>query len=217
MTRYDNVNVVLFDFGGVIAEEGFRDGLELLATQQGLNPQEMFSEGMCAAYESGYVLGTGTETNFWDQMRRRTGLQGSDIDLTETILARFVIRPWMVNLVNKLNQHGYRTAILSDQTDWLDRLDARQHFMRLFADVFVSYRLGKGKRDASIFKDIAGYLAMAPHDLLFIDDDRGNIERAAACGWNALLYEDRTQLERELAPLFEATREKPTTRVGSSE
>ena len=33
------IKAVLFDFGGVLAEEGFRNGLLELGRRQGLNPQ----------------------------------------------------------------------------------------------------------------------------------------------------------------------------------
>ena len=45
-----------------------------------------------------------------------------------------------------LRRGGFLTAILSDQTDWLDRLEARHHFFGHFDRVFNSYHLGKGKR-----------------------------------------------------------------------
>jgi putative hydrolase of the HAD superfamily len=34
------IKVVFFDFGGVLAEEGFREGLLAIARHHGLDPQE---------------------------------------------------------------------------------------------------------------------------------------------------------------------------------
>ena len=67
------IRAVLFDFGGVVAEEGFSNGLESLAREQGLTVRDMTAEGMRAVYESGFVLGKGTEFAFWSLVRRRTG------------------------------------------------------------------------------------------------------------------------------------------------
>jgi len=102
-----NIRAVLFDFGGVLADEGFGHGLEALASEQGLAVQDMVLEGMRAVYDSGFVLGTGTESDFWALMRRRTGLQGDDADLTARILDGFVVRPWMLGLVRRLRSRGF--------------------------------------------------------------------------------------------------------------
>jgi len=192
------IRAILFDFGGVLAEEGFRQGLEALAEEQGLAVQDMTAEGMQAVYDSGFVLGTGTAADFWALMRKRTGLQGDDADLTARILDGFVVRPWMLELAERLRSRGYVTGILSDQTDWLDRLDARYHFYRLFAPVYNSYYLGKGKRDPSLFTDVAAGLGLAPVAILFVDDNPENVARAAAAGLQTILYRDRADFTRAL-------------------
>jgi len=39
------VEVIMFDFGGVIAEEGFKNGLRTIALKNGLNPEAFVREG----------------------------------------------------------------------------------------------------------------------------------------------------------------------------
>ena len=51
---------VLFDFGGVLATEGFREGLQETARRQGLDPREVHMTGMDAIYDSGYIVGKGS-------------------------------------------------------------------------------------------------------------------------------------------------------------
>ncbi len=192
------IRAVLFDFGGVLAEEGFRDGLRAIAKAQGLDPDEVHPIGLDTVYDSGYVLGRGSEADFWALMRQRAGIRGDDEELSREILSRFILRPLMLDAVRKLRERGIITAILSDQTGWLDRLDARLDFFREFDRVFNSYHTGKGKRDPSFFDDVVKELKIAPHEALFIDDMPGNIERARSRGLQALLFEDE---ERCLAVL----------------
>ena len=189
---------VLFDFGGVLAEEGFSDGLEALGRVQRLPVADMTQAGMQAVYDSGYVTGQGNAADFWKLLRERTGLRGDDAVLTKTILDGFVVRPWILELVQRLRALGYVTGILSDQTDWLDRLDASQHFYRCFDRVYNSYRLGKGKRDPSVFGDVAADLGLPPAQILFIDDNQHNVERARSAGMHAIRYRDRKRLLDEL-------------------
>jgi len=192
------IRAVLFDFGGVLAEEGFSHVLESLAAQQRLRVQDMTAAGAQAVYDSGFVLGRATETEFWSLLRQRTGLRGEDAMLTAKILNGFTLRPWMLELVQRLGEQGYVTGILSDQTDWLDRLDSRQHFYRLFDRIYNSYYLGKGKRDPSLFSDVAADLGLPAATILFIDDSAGNVARAAAAGMQTIQYLDRDTFMKAL-------------------
>jgi putative hydrolase of the HAD superfamily len=191
MTLGPNIRAVLFDFGGVLAEEGFRNGLIALARAQGLDAKRLHAQGMQAVYDSGFVLGRGTAADFWALMRQRGGLRGEEAVLTQQILAGFLPRPRIIELVHRLRARGYLTAILSDQTHWLDELDARHHFKAAFDRVYNSYYLGKGKRDPSLFAEVAADLTLPPAALLFVDDDMGNVQRAREAGYQGLLFVDQ--------------------------
>ena len=196
-----SLRAVLFDFGGVLAEEGFREGLRAIARSQGLDPVAVHRAGMEAVYVSGYVLGRGTEADFWRMVRQRTGVHGEDAALTAEILSRFVVRPRMLAAVRALREKGYSVAILSDQTDWLERLDARDHFFADFDRVFNSYRLGTGKLYPEVFTEVVTRLGVRPEETLFVDDLAGNVERAAALGLRTLHGEDEEYLLAELERL----------------
>jgi putative hydrolase of the HAD superfamily len=193
----------MFDFGGVLAEEGFHNGIAALAREQGLDPDRLPQLAMQAVYDSEFVLGRGTAGDFWALLRQRTGVAGDDAELTQRILTGFVLRPWMIRLVRDLRAQGYVTGILSDQTNWLDKLNQQTEFYSAFDHIYNSFYLGKGKRDPSIFEDIANDLHLAPHAILFVDDDKGNIDRARASGWLTLQFIDKgnflVQLEKLLS------------------
>jgi putative hydrolase of the HAD superfamily len=136
----------------------------------------------------GYITGKCSENDFWNTLKRKTGIRGDNISLTHELMSRFILNDQMIDLAKKLRLKKLMVGILSDQTDWLDQLNARFDFFKYFDHVFNSYPLGKGKRDASLFDDIAGLLKTSPDKLLFIEDDPGNIERARQKGWKAILY-----------------------------
>jgi putative hydrolase of the HAD superfamily len=196
------IRAVLFDFGGVLAEEGFRNGLLQLAVEQGLS-EDLPQQGMRAVYDSGFVLGRGTAGDFWALLKARTGLSGDDDALSRRLLDGFVLRPSMLELVRRLRRAGFTTGILSDQTDWLDALDARYHFFDAFDHIYNSYYLGRGKRDPATFRRVVDDLGLDPAAVLFVDDDRGNVERARAAGLGAIQFVDQAgfsaALERRLA------------------
>ena len=198
MSKDQKIRAVLFDFGGVLAEEGFRDGLDALASEQGLEIDDMPKAGMQAVYDSGFVLGRGSASEFWELLRQQTGLTGDDDYLTNRILDGFVIRAWMIDWVRQIRSQGYLTGILSDQTYWLDDLDKNNHFGQEFDRIYNSYYLGKGKRDPTLFSDVADDLALPPSAILFIDDDAKNVTRAREAGMQALQYLDKESFAREI-------------------
>lgn len=187
------LRAVLFDFGGVLAEEGFRAGLRTIARMNGLDPEIVYREGIDAVYASGYVTGRAKEADFWKLMRSRFHFNEADAALTDIILDRFTLRPEMVDLVRDLRGRGLTCAILSDQTDWLDRLDRRDGFYREFDRVYCSYRLGKSKREAILFDEVVADLGVHPGEAVFLDDDPGNVERARSRGLRVLCCDAATQ------------------------
>jgi HAD superfamily hydrolase (TIGR01509 family) len=196
------IDVVLFDFGGVLADEGWKKGFTVIAEANGLDADNVIQVAAGTVYETGYILGKGSEGSFWNAMREKTGIQGDDASLKHEILSRFILRDWMIDLVKKLKAENLIVGILSDQTDILDKLNARFDFFKWFDYVFNSYHLGKGKWDISLFDDIAGLLKTPPDRILFIDDDTGNVERARQKGWKAILYTNAEALRLEMDKAF---------------
>jgi FMN phosphatase YigB (HAD superfamily) len=195
---HQKIEVVLFDFGGVIAEDGWKKGLQVIAKTNGLDESKFLQDAMNTIYATGYLLGKAPESRFWSALREKTGIKEDDASITQAIFPRFVIRDWMIDLVKKLKAKQITVGILSDHTDWLDKLNQRYDFFKWFDHVFNSYYLGKGKRDSSLFDDVACTLGRRPGRILFIDDDPGHVDRATKKGWKAIRYVDRDSLIDEM-------------------
>jgi len=192
------IDVVLFDFGGVIAEEGWKQGLKVIARVNELDEEKFLQEAIDTIYATGYLLGKAPASRFWSALREKTGIKESDALLTNEILSRFHIRDWMIDLAKKLKAQKITVGILSDQTDMLDKLNQRYDFFKWFDHVFNSYHLGKGKRDSSLFDDVTRTLRSSPERILFIDDDPGHVDRAGKKGWKTIRYVDRDSFLREM-------------------
>ena len=195
------IRAVLLDFGGVIAEEGFQQGLYAIAEGFGLDKKRFFQVANEAVYNSGYVTGRGSESDYWNKVRAHTGIMASDEELRHEILCRFIPRDWMLENVRKIQQQGVVMAILSDQSDWLDQLEAKYHFFQYFDAVFNSFHLGKTKRDPSLFVETLQTLHVNAGEALFVDDNPGHIDRAAAAGLQTHHFEDRDGFVKKLTVL----------------
>lgn len=191
--------VFLFDYGGVLAEEGFTAGLKAIAQANGLEPEAFFFRSTEIIYECGYVTGQGTAADFWRMVRREFAVAGNDNELTDEILSRFILRPGMIDKVRALKLRGLRTAILSDQTNWLDLLDRRDNFLGEFEPVINSYYLGRTKRELATFHEALRFLGVRPEEVLFVDDNQGHIARAAGLGLQTHLFRNETIFARELS------------------
>jgi len=192
------VEAILFDFGGVIAEEGFRNGLVAIAEAGGLPVEPFLSTAYELVYDVGYVLGRADEGAYWGALRKETGIERTDRELRDVILSHFILRPWMLRLIRTLHEKSIRLAILSDQTDWLDELNERHGFFRWFERVFNSFHVGRSKREALLFDMVISEMRLSPDEAVFVDDNEGNIRRAEARGLRTVLYRDREQFMGEM-------------------
>lgn len=192
------IRCIAFDFGGVIAEEGFQNGMIAIAKEFGLDPSETVKLAFQLVFEARFVEGACTEEQMWSLFRERAGIEASDETLREMVLSRFIVRPWMLEKVRALKQQGYIVAMLTDQAEWLRKIDAKTPFLHLFDPVLNSWDTGKTKKDPTAFTDLAAAAGVKPEEILFVDDNGGNIERAAAMGLKTILFSDRESFEREM-------------------
>jgi putative hydrolase of the HAD superfamily len=194
----DMLKAVLFDFGGVIAEEGFREGLMAIGGKNNLDPERFFTNVDRLIYETGYLIGRTDETSFWNAVRNMTGITGSDEDLREEILTRFAFRPAMLAYTDLLRAARLKVGLLSDQTNWLEEIDSKTPLFRHFDIVFNSFRLHKSKRDPSVFRDVCKILGTHPREVLFVDDNISHIERAEREGLHTIHFTTIGEFERHI-------------------
>jgi putative hydrolase of the HAD superfamily len=192
------IKAVLFDFGGVIAEEGFFDGLQAIGEKNGIDPKGFFRIVDSLIYETGYLIGTASEAEFWNAVRNRTGITDDDESLKREILCRFVIRPDMLSDADTLRSRGMRVAMLSDQTNWLDEINKSTLLFQHFDWVFNSYHIHKSKRDESVFVDVCSALGTLREQTLFIDDNINHIIRAQRQGLQTIHFVTREDFEMRL-------------------
>ncbi len=193
------IKAVIFDFGGVLAEEGFKEGLMAIGRDNGLNGESFFKLAEELVYQTGYVTGKSHESDYWNALREKIGIIKSDEELRKEILKRFVLRSEMLRIVEKLRSSGYVVAILSDQTNWLDDINKRTPFYHHFDFVYNSFSLKKSKRDPSLFSDICSAMGFSPDEVLFVDDHLENIRNASDKGLKTIHFTSIEEFQKEVA------------------
>lgn len=200
--RTQTPELVLFDYGGVLAEEGYKIAMADLALANGKNPEELKRIAFDLAYTTGFNTGKIRENEFWGIFKKASGIEADDAFLTAFVLKRFILRPFMISLVKNLKEKGIQTAILSDQTHWLDELNKRDDFFRYFDFVFNSFHEGITKKESLYFEKAIKSSGKTPDKILFVDDHAPHIERARALGMDAILYVEENEFRAEMGKRF---------------
>lgn len=85
-----------------------------------------------------------------------------------------------------LHRQGYRLFLLSNTNDMHWQHCRQQLFgpdvIAIFERIFLSYEMQLSKPAPAIFTSVLSQTALQPEETLFIDDNRQNIEAAAALG-----------------------------------
>ncbi len=192
------LRAVVFDFGGVLAEEGFVSGLKRIGRDFGIGEEKALEAGERLVKSSGYVRGQACEADFWDAFRAETGIQAQDRALRKAILDGFTLRPRMLDLAEWLRKRGLKVAILSDQTDWLEALDRKTPFLWRFDLVHNSFRTGRTKAEAAAYLGLLQDLKLQGPEVLLVDDRASNLTRAAKFGIRVVLCQDPETAEAEI-------------------
>ncbi|GAA4378394.1 HAD family phosphatase [Nocardioides caricicola] len=108
--------------------------------------------------------------------------------------------PGTAEIVRELHQAGVRLLGL---TNWSDELyypyaAGRFEVLTLLDHVVVSGEVKVAKPDPRAFEIVADRAGLPLDQLVFIDDNRANIDAAAALGMDAILFTGATQLREQL-------------------
>lgn len=197
-----HIKLALFDFGGVIADEGFKLGLLSIGEANAIDPWIFYTSVVSIIAGCGYLTGEADEKTFWQEVRKQFVLQGTNEDLRDKIFSRFTIRGWMLETVKQLRDQNIITAILSDQTDWLDRLNNKDDFFKYFDRVFNSFYLKQSKHNGGkIYEMVLSEMNVPADSSLFVDDNESNIKKAKLKGLHTIHYKDRKSFETELCQI----------------
>ena len=184
MADAPDIELVLFDMGGVLVELG---GVGAMGELAGITDEaevwrrwlecrwvREFERGDCTpeAFAAGVVDDWALPVSpseflasFRDWVR---GPYDGALALVEEVQARVPIG--LLSNTNALHWAEHRHALA-----FLDRFDHR----------FLSFELGLLKPDREVFDEVAAFLPTAPDRVLFLDDNQINVDGARAAGFRA--------------------------------
>jgi HAD superfamily hydrolase (TIGR01509 family) len=209
-----STDAVIFDVGGVLAQNIWEHMLPALAEWYGLDRAEIEDAGKLLWETFAYVgetpanLRGDMEVRYWKLFLAifRRQLQGKDISVESLIaLTDDFIVPieGMAPILESLKSRGTTLVICSNNNEfWQPRQMAKLGLQRYFPESkeILSTRVGAPK-DSPRFEMFRAALAAAgvpASRCLFVDDRPENVARAQEFGIDAVLFKDAAGLTREL-------------------
>ncbi len=197
------MTAIVFDYGEVLCHRNQQAWHDMLAlTALGIPQFESIYWRDRHQYDLGHFDGAG----FWSRFGAHTGRTFTPEETRALIDAD--VRMWtetdpaMLTWVAALQQHGLRTAVLSNMVpEVLQAMRTQPRFAWLsgFTHLTWSCELHIAKPDPAIYLHTCERLGVAPADALLLDDKPENIRGAEAIGMQGILFTDIAHLRQDLA------------------
>lgn len=183
-----DIKLILFDFGGVIAPEGFQLGILKLSIEFNIPFKEMYNiVGYQAGLESGYTAGKINEEEYWKIVAGKLNIDRDLSSYKYVFLDNFQPRSEMIDLIKRLHS-DYKVGIFSDQTNWIHDINEKYDFFKHFDYRFISYDSGFTKYDDEFYKVPSKETGIKPEEIIIIDDKQRVINKASEFGLKGYLF-----------------------------
>jgi putative hydrolase of the HAD superfamily len=194
------IEAAVFDLGGVVIEVEPARAIHTWAGAAGLSPDEVLRrlEGqvLSDAFERGEIGPDEFARQILDRFDGRLSAEaflrgwntilGGPLRGIEALLERLARRMRLVCLTNTNAIHAAEFRRTSGA------------LLVPFERVFMSFEMGSRKPEAACFRQVLGYLGLAPDRVAYFDDNPGNVAAAARLGMAARVVNGPADVVREL-------------------
>ena len=200
MIKHEAPKLILFDLGGVLIEVRTETLRNFCAP--GLSDAAIWEIWLtCDAvhqYESGKI----SELEFAAGVLTRFGSKMSHQEFLDSFAAWPVgFFPGVIEQLQRLRKK-YRLAYLSNSNPvHYARFQKEWNLNAYFDDNFASHLMGFAKPDPKIFLAVLNSLPFKPSEILFLDDNRLNIEAAQTLGFQAQIVRGAAEIQNALSAL----------------
>ena len=195
-----NIEVILFDLGGVLIE---LSGMQTFLgwSGEGMTPEKVWEKWLSSPTVRDFETGRIDHNVFADLIIEEMSLSvGSEHFLDEFISWPSGLFPGARDLLNRIPAE-YILAVLSNTNalHWPRMMDEIGHD-EVFDHFFASHIIGKLKPDLEVFEHVLTELNCNPDSILFIDDNRLNVEAASRAG---IVAEESRGIEQAMQVLIQ--------------
>lgn len=194
---------IVFDIGGVLSydiqEYLYGDEKIGIAAKYGLDERELL--GVMDSLYDKYAHTTEDnehrwqeqENEYWNEFKSRTGVEVPNEELIEMTKSFVKPVPGMPEFLKELKSQGYDLLICSNNTEFFYQ---RQKELLQLGEIVEKRKvilsnhhgLSKSHPEFALFKEIEKQMDFPKDQYIFVDDRKGNIERALQFGIPAIYF-----------------------------
>ena len=189
-----SIKNLIFDLGGVILDLSVESTLKSFADVSGIEPARIKQLFVNSTGFDSYEKGELTDSEFRDFVRKLYKIDASDEVLDTCWNAMLVNIPLeKLQLLERLKE-THNIFLLSNTShihvnyinDFVIKRVTKKSLDDFFHRSFYSYRMKMRKPDAEIFQQVLDEANLIPHETLFLDDNKANVDGASKLGINTV-------------------------------
>ena len=193
-----DIDLVLFDIGGVLGSNGWDREQRAAAIEHfGIDAEDFQyrHEETVGALEAGQI----SLEEYLDVTVFGAPQAFSRAEFKEFMFAQSIPWPDSIEVARAVAQSGVRMATLNNESEELNCHRIAQFGLgTIFPTFFSSCWLGVRKPTHRIYDRVFGMTQAAPERTVFVDDRMQNLNPAAAMGVKTILFENAAQLRASL-------------------
>lgn len=196
---------IVFDIGGVLLEYNSNTYLDKLKLDEKIRKEVknlIFHNYKWRKCLNGII----TNQELIDILVKRHGKYKKEI---EKILSpdslKFMMPPKQdsIDYFHKLKDDGHKVYILSNITeDTYNYINSNFDFVKLADGGIYSCFEHISKPNEEIYKKLISKYTIVPAETIFIDDTKGNINKANLLGFNGILFNDLEQIKENVGQII---------------
>ena len=190
--------ILVFDFGGVIAEADNEVVFTYLERSLHLSRKDVLQ--VIAQLRESRLKGI-SEEQFWNEYSTSTNISLPE-KWVESLAAvqQSAIRPnhRMIDMVKKLKGLGYRIALLSNVSKPQAKIVRETGLYLYFDPILLSCEIGVEKPNIEAYQILLQRLHATARDCIMIDDASENIQSAQRLGMGTILFQSTDAFFAEL-------------------
>jgi putative hydrolase of the HAD superfamily len=194
----NRIQVVLFDLGGVLIELTGVPTMLTWAKDAGTT-ERLWAQWLTSSAVRAFETGRIDPSDFAQQLIEEMALPVQP----EAFIEAFTfwpkgLFPGAIALIDRIPSHYTRAALSNSNALHWPRILHDMGLDRVFEHMFASHLIGKLKPDPDVFEHVMEQLDCEPSAVLFMDDNRLNVEAAQAFGMQAVEVAGLQAAERAL-------------------
>jgi putative hydrolase of the HAD superfamily len=198
-TQEQKKPIIVFDFGGVIAEQNKEMLFLFLERSLHLSPPQLVHvlKNLRQARARGI-----SDEQFWSEYAAATKTKlPQNFATTFSAFKQSTVRlnPKVIDLVKTLRSEGYQVALLSNSQKSQAKIIKDKGLQNYFDPLVLSCEIGVEKPNLEAYRILLKRLETEPKECILIDDCSENIQAAQKAGMEGILFQSIEGLQAELA------------------